>query len=1326
MVAGGWRLAAGGCTEAPAQRPTRDSAGPAGEARQPAPSPLQGAPAGGAKDEKKHREKKPHREAEADLPDGRERRARDPSRDAAHRDRTAEREGHPSREHLRGDRDRDRPKERRKDGRERDRERPKDKFHEAEADKAQSRGKERERRARKEEPRPGAALHSALGRPPEHRAPAGALSPSRPTQSPPPRPQWPVPPPCRAPPRGPLSLCLPQCSWAGRPLGPLRAGWKGPRRVGARAGLPLLVPRTIGKVRIEEKERRDEEAERDEDRARRYRERERKRQRAATVHPRPQLQYGDSRDNPLKYWLYKEEGERRHRRQREPDRERRHRDKAGAREKSGSFSDKEGDGRQRDGESRLLGERRERPRKEEHRKREAKVPRGRSLGAPGVRAAPGGPGGPGSCAPSGSPGIPGSAAGAPAGPPSVLHAEDLVGSDGQDRDPQRKEIEKEGADAERAEAAEHVPSFEDDFEACAIPRVSLQDYEDDFEVCDGEDDDGANEPEPKEVTEELPPARKKEIQEIQKAINAENERIGELSSKLLLKQGGAESEWGPGKVGGWAGQCREPLLRRQLDPGSTRLAALCLGPRKHAADSSLPAQARTAPLPELPLVGSSWISRPPRTVRRAGLRPSSKSRCPAPHALSSSLYSGQPVAADRTRSAKLLRLVDLDFSFTLSLLDLPPVNEYDMYIRSFGRKNTKQAYIQCNEDSVDRDAQTEEVEARSVWTQHPGEGPAVSGGGESGDAPDAAAAPKIDTPRLSAFLRAACQVVAVLLEEDRAAGAPSCSPGAYTLPLSDSSSALNTSLPFLQGRAVNCLHASPVQQQTVVSVHGPPPRAPAHPLDSRCLLCVWDVWQPSAPQKILACESQVTCCCVSPSTAFLLFAGTAHGSVLVWDLREDSRLHRFLRLDDSLWTLRTPTFSTDGVLTPVNHQSPLQAIEPVSTSVYKRQSFMLAPFSTQEEMSGLSFHVASLDESGVLNVWVVVELPKADVAGSLSDLGPPCLRAWFTPPHLAPSERLRGPGSTLAGLGLGAVCLGPLQGKTWSETCGPPSGAVAQAWPQAIPAAMHPGGCLLAGAASSGSGSSHGASCLRALLPPAGLIPGGRIKLVHSTAIQLSDSLSRGAQECWGPTQTLNVKFSPSDPSHFIVGTDVGLVGHGTRQDMGVSPRLFKPRQPGTRPVRVTAIDFSPFGEPIFLAGCSDGSVRLHRLAAQQPLLQWDGSTGGRAVTGLHWSRTRPAVFLVQDDASCIYVWDLLASDLGPVAKQPISPDRPSPTRVLSPCRLVAMAVLGEPDRARGSFLALVLARASGSVDVQYLKRQWAVPVGDEQQQLQRVLQEAL
>uniref|UniRef100_A0A667GYT6 Cytoplasmic dynein 2 intermediate chain 1 n=1 Tax=Lynx canadensis TaxID=61383 RepID=A0A667GYT6_LYNCA len=838
-------------------------------------------------------------------------------------------------------------------------------------------------------------------------------------------------------------------------------GWQLPEPAERRA-------RAGSKARAEEKERRDEGSEwGDEERERRYRER--------------KLQYGDSQGNPVQYWLYKEGGERRHKRQKEADRERRHREKSSvrekrdkhSREKSNSFSDKEGEDRHR-----------------EKRHREgARLDEERHPGDTGRK--------------------------------ERSSREELTKRES-------KEIEKEDTDIENAGTDEYTPCLEDDFE----------DYEDDFEVCDG-DDDVSNELEPKEKIEELPLARKKEIQEIQEAINAENERIGELSCKLSQKRGLTEGE-------------REA----ETDANSSPSRAPVCGIFMDFATASRRQKSRTQALKQ------------------------------------------------KARSTKLLRLIDLDFSLTFSLLDLPPVNEYDMYIRNFGRKNTKQAYVQYNEDNVDRDTQTEEVETKGVWSQHPAEGTAVSGGSGSGDPCDTGA-PKVNTPRLSRFLRAACQVIAVLLEEDRMAAEPSWSPAAQdsALRISDSASQLNTSLPFLQNRKVSCLCASQVQRQTVVSVHGPPGAASDPALDGRHVLCVWDIWQPSGPQKVLLCESEVTCCCFSPFKAFLLFAGTVHGSVLVWDLREDSRIHHYVKLGDCFWTFRTATFSTDGLLTSVNHRGPVQAVEPISTSVYKKQSFVLSPFSTQEEMSGLSFHVASLEESGVLNVWV----------------------------------RL----NALSGI---------------------------------IPATS-----------------------------------------AHLFIFPFLSSLSHRRYEFWGAAQTLSVKFLPSDPGHFIVGTDTGLISHGTRQDLRVSPKLYKPQQCGMRPVRVHVMDFSPFGEPIFLAGCSDGSIRLHQLTSERPLLQWDGGTDGRAITGLRWSLTRPAVFLAQDDTSCIYIWDLLESDLGPVAKQLISPDK-----------LVAMTIVGEAEKASGGFLALVLARASGSVDVQFLKRVWAAPAGDELGRLRLLLRGAL
>ncbi|XP_028345290.1 cytoplasmic dynein 2 intermediate chain 1 isoform X4 [Physeter macrocephalus] len=888
---------------------------------------------------------KPRRESEADRSDRKERRAGAPARDAEYRESAAERDGQAARERARGAGDTDRPRDSR-----RDTGRPKEKHRARGAEKPHGRGKERESgRARPEELRQVAAHPSLLGHDRD-------------------RPE---------------------------------------RR------------RAVSKARIAEGERRDEDSERgDEERERRYRER--------------KLQYGDSKDNPLKYWLYKEEGERRHRKQKEPDREKKHREKSSTREKrekyskakSHSFSDKEGAERRK--EQRHKEGFRVDEEEEQHRRGEAKVPlpgasssqeKGTSERSQAMGLLPKGSDRGENVRQNGERRNRG--ASSKTDGTGSQHAENLERNNGKDKDSRRKhgreegpsawklarrqgseealEIEKEDIDLENAGADEYAASFEADFE----------DYEGDFEVCDGDSDDVAHEPESGETAGQLPLARRREIQEVQKAIHAENERVGELFSKLFEKRGRTERGRGPGPAA-------------DVSPSETPACGIFLD----FATASRRQKSRTQALKQ------------------------------------------------KTRSTKLLRLIDLDFSFTFSLLDLPPVNEYDMYIRNFGKKNTKQAYVQYNEDNMDRDVQTEEVETQEVWTQHPGEGAAVSGGSEQSGPLDAAAVvPKVNTPRLCSFLRAACQVIAVLLEEDRVALEPIWTPRAQdcTLRFSDSSAQLNTSLPFLQNRRVSYLHASQVQRRMVVSVHGRAGKAFAPLLDGRYVLCVWDIWQPSGPQKVLICESKVTCCCFSPLKAFLLFAGTVHGSVVVWDLREDARLHRYVKLSGCFWTFRTATFSTDGVLMSVNHRSPLQAIEPIAGSVCKRQSCVLSPFSTQEEPAGLSFHVASLDESGVLNVWVVVELAKADTAGAISDLG---------------------------------------------------------------------------------------------------LLPGGRIKLVHSAAIQLSDSVSHKGYEFWGSTQTLNVKFLPSDPNHFVVGTDMGLISHGTRQDVRVSPRLFRPQQQGVRPVK--------------------------------------------------------------------------------------------------------------------------------------------------------------
>ncbi|XP_037746990.1 cytoplasmic dynein 2 intermediate chain 1 isoform X7 [Chelonia mydas] len=590
-----------------------------------------------------------------------------------------------------------------------------------------------------------------------------------------------------------------------------------------------------------------------------------------------------------------------------------------------------------------------------------------------------------------------------------------------------KPMQRQKSEEELEISDNYLTNYEDDFE----------DYVDDFD----DDDDEDNESEARDSEErlrEIPVSKKSEIEEIQRAINAENERIGTLLPKQIQK----EHE-------------KEPNMERQDSPARGSLCGMFMD------------------------------------FETANQRQSNRNMA----------------SKQKKRSSELLRLIDLDFSVSFSLLDLPPVNEYDMYIRNFGKTNTKQAYVQSNEDNLERDVQTDEIETLEKWTQHPGDSVLVSGGPRSSNdvSIDIAVTPKIDSQRLTNFLRSACQVIAVLLEEDRVATQPrwNLRSRQTSLSISDSCFQLNTNLPFLH----------------------------------------------------------------------------------------------------------------DGVLSSLNHTYPVLAIEPVSTSVYKEQNYGLSHLSSQEEMSGLSFQIASMDENGTLNLWVAVELQKVDLAGSQSDLG---------------------------------------------------------------------------------------------------LIPGGKVKLVHSSTVQLNSSLFPKDILCLRTPQTLNIKFLPSNPNHFIVGTDIGVVSHGARHDLRVPPKLFKPQQGGPRSIRANAVDFSPFGKPIFLVGCSDGSIRLHQMTSEHPLIQWNDSTNGQPVIALQWALTRPAVFFVLDASSCVYIWDLLENDLCPVAKQIIQSDK-----------VMTMVVLGEPEKTNG-LLGIALAKQSGIIDIQYVKKRWALPQSEESEKLLLLLQQSL
>ena len=61
----------------------------------------------------------------------------------------------------------------------------------------------------------------------------------------------------------------------------------------------------------------------------------------------------------------------------------------------------------------------------------------------------------------------------------------------------------------------------------------------------------------------------------------------------------------------------------------------------------------------------------------------------------------------------------------------------------------------------------------------------------------------------------------------------------------------------LAGREVSLISFSQVQRQTLLSVHSPVAKPSAERLDGRTVLCVWNIWEPSSPRKVLVYESEV-------------------------------------------------------------------------------------------------------------------------------------------------------------------------------------------------------------------------------------------------------------------------------------------------------------------------------------------------------------------------------------------------------------------------------------------------------------------------------------
>ncbi|KAJ4460956.1 hypothetical protein PAPYR_2804 [Paratrimastix pyriformis] len=420
--------------------------------------------------------------------------------------------------------------------------------------------------------------------------------------------------------------------------------------------------------------------------------------------------------------------------------------------------------------------------------------------------------------------------------------------------------------------------------------------------------------------------------------------------------------------------------------------------------------------------------------------------------------------------------------------------------------------------------------------------------------------------------------------------------------------------------------------------------------------------------RLLGCPNRITCLCVAPGSPNIILAGTAEGTLCLWDLRESITLHKYAALGDDVRVVhQRPSYSTawTGPQAPVNHRAPvirLIALDagagprsaprvsatPVTAAIPTPPGTPAAATrssrsATQQPPVGAGgptpmnvvapFQVCSVDEFGTVIVWTVTQTEPAPWAGSESDLGQAggsCMRVLMTA-RLNYGSRLATGGSFVA-----EASAGGRPGRASGDADGWAAyEAAAESQPR--------------GLGSRGGGEAAGApSCTAGAALPA------RPALVVVT----------------------EMAACPGDSNQLLLGTSCGLILRVSRHGADRHPVLFMPPTPlgCAGGAAVLSLSFSPADGNLFLATFGDGSMRS----------PWCDSQ-----------------FFVFNQPSRLSVWDVARSDLAPTASFPLRDPKQAPPDA---SRIIASAAppatsLGVHKR----WPCLAVGFQRGAIEIHYL-----------------------
>uniref|UniRef100_A0A7S4DWA9 WD repeat-containing protein 60 n=1 Tax=Lotharella globosa TaxID=91324 RepID=A0A7S4DWA9_9EUKA len=379
-------------------------------------------------------------------------------------------------------------------------------------------------------------------------------------------------------------------------------------------------------------------------------------------------------------------------------------------------------------------------------------------------------------------------------------------------------------------------------------------------------------------------------------------------------------------------------------------------------------------------------------------------------------------------------------------------------------------------------------------------------------------------------------------------------------------------------------------------------------LPSKALLCLWYLNQPETPAKIMYCDGDVTCCGLS-SRGLIAFAGLREGSVVLWDLREKSMLHRTIDAKTgSNFILRHPSYSTDNFISK-NHVYPVRKVVAVprvgsGASKVERKGERTCNAPT-------NFQIISIDDSSNTKIWTVLELQQGDVAGSESDFGL----------NLGSRMKLILSNDMIAG--------GQLQDRVATDLhCNP----------------SDPGEVMIA------LGSGIVCRCRRFGAQPS---PKSYFAL-EEQAFQEELEAPVMCKDEWGFSWELlpvdTGESSRSNPPRITRLMSTGGTIRSSTKDQTTSSIFLSHPPSCARRDGCTSMSISPFKSNYFLVAYQSGQVCLFIKSLAHPLKVWSSFATGSLVE-IRWSPFRPSVFYALDDNGRFFSFDLLKNDQGPVTE---------------------------------------------------------------------------